>query len=208
MNKMIVIKEHSKVLFQGDSVTDCHRNRVDITSMGDSYVKTMHEYLRPFNIQVINKGIAGNKVNDLLDRYESDIKGLYPDCIFILIGVNDTWHNYPNQKDTKQFEEEYELLIVKIINDLKILPILLEPFIIGYNKKITCMREDLNEKIEAIKRLANKYQLEYISFKEEFDSILTEENYLDYTIEGIHLLDKGYEIISNKLISSIKIERL
>ena len=62
---MIKLKSNSVVLFQGDSVTDCHRNRDDIASMGDSYVKTMNEYLKKYNIQVINKGISGNKVDNL-----------------------------------------------------------------------------------------------------------------------------------------------
>ena len=71
---MIEIKKNSIVLFQGDSVTDCHRNRNDVKSMGESYVKLMNEYLNKFDIQVINKGIAGNKVNNLLERFDNDFK--------------------------------------------------------------------------------------------------------------------------------------
>lgn len=186
-------------------MTDCHRERDDIKSMGNSYVKEMYEYLSRFNIQVINKGIAGNKVNNLIERFEQDFKEVKPDYIFILIGVNDTWHDYPNQKSTEKFEEEYELLIAKIKEEMNIPIILLEPFIIGYNKEIICMSKDLEDKILSIKKLSNKYNLEYISFKEEFDSVLTKENYLEYTIEGIHLLDKGYKIMSDKLISNIEI---
>ncbi len=202
---MIEIKKNSIVLFQGDSVTDCHRDRNDAKSMGESYVKAMNEYLSRFEIQVINKGISGNKVNNLLERFDNDFKQVNPDCIFILIGVNDTWHDYPNQKTTKQFEEEYELLINKIQKEINVPIILLEPFIIGYNEEIICMQNDLEDKILSIKKLANKYNLEYISFKEEFNSVLTKENYLEYTIEGIHLLDKGYKIMSDKLIKNVEI---
>lgn len=202
---MISIKQNSVVLFQGDSVTDCHRDRNDITSMGESYVKGISEYLDKFNIQVINKGIAGNKVNNLLERFESDFKLIQPDYIFILIGVNDTWHDYPKQKSTKQFEEEYELLINKIQEEINVPIILLEPFIIGYNEEIICMQSDLNDKIKVIKELANKYHLDYLSFKDELNDVLTEDNYLEYTIEGIHLLDKGYQIMVDKLKSNIKI---
>ncbi len=202
---MIEIKKNSIVLFQGDSVTDCHRNRNDVKSMGESYVKLMNEYLNKFDIQVINKGIAGNKVNNLLERFDNDFKEVNPDYIFILIGVNDTWHDYPNQKTTKQFEEEYELLINKIQEEINVPIILLEPFIIGYNEEIICMQSDLEDKILAIKKLSNKYDLEYISFKYELNSVLTKENYLEYTIEGIHLLDKGYKIMFDKLIKNIEI---
>ena len=202
---MIKLKSNSVVLFQGDSVTDCHRNRDEIASMGDSYVKTMNEYLKKYNIQVINKGISGNKVDNLLERFDNDFKGVNPDYIFILIGVNDTWHDFPNQKDTVTFKKEYELLISKIKEEINVPIIILEPFIIGFNEEIICMKNDLDEKIQVIKELANKYDLEYISFTNEFNQLLTKDNYLEYTKEGIHLLDKGYEIISNKLISNIKI---
>ena len=67
------------------------------------------------------------------------------------------------------------------------------------------MKADLNDKIEAIKRLSNKYNLEYISFIDEFNETLTIDNYLEYTLEGIHLLDKGYKIMFDKLIKNIKI---
>lgn len=202
---MIKIRKNSVVLFQGDSVTDWHRNRTDIKSMGDSYVKEMNEYLSKFNITVINKGISGNKVNNLLERFEDDFKQIKPDYIFILIGVNDTWHDFPNQKTTEQFEKEYELLITKIKNEINVPIILLEPFIIGYNNEIICMQSDLDDKISSIKKLANKYNLEYLSFKEEFEKTLTKDNYLEYTLEGIHLLDNGYKIMSDKLISNIEI---
>ena len=203
---MITIKQNSKVLFQGDSVTDCHRDRNDINSLGNSYVKDVASFLSQYNIKSINKAISGNTVRDLLGRLEEDFFKINPDYIFILIGVNDTWHNYPKQKPSLVFYVEYELLLKKIKERLNVPVILLEPFIIGYNEEITCMEEDLNDKISYIKKLAEKYDCQYLSFKNEFNSILTKENYLEYTLEGIHLLEKGYQIMSQKLISNINIE--
>lgn len=204
---MISLKSNSIVLFQGDSVTDCHRDRNDEYSLGDSYVKEVSNYLKQYNIRSINKAIAGNKVNDLLDRFDNDFKNVKPDYIFLLIGVNDTWHNYPNQKDTKTFEQEYDLLLSKIKKEINVPVILLEPFIIGYNEEITIMKPDLKEKIEIIKSLSTKYNYEYISFEKELNEILTKDNYLEYTLEGIHLLEKGYKILSDKIISNIIIAK-
>lgn len=204
---MISLKSNSIVLFQGDSVTDCHRDRNDEYSLGDSYVKEVSNYLKQYNIRSINKAIAGNKVNDLLDRFDNDFKNVKPDYIFLLIGVNDTWHNYPNQKDTKTFEQEYDLLLSKIKKEINVPVILLEPFIIGYNEEITIMKPDLKEKIEIIKSLSTKYNYEYISFEKELNEILTKDNYLEYTLEGIHLLEKGYKILSDKIISNIIITK-
>ncbi|MBQ8293380.1 MAG: hypothetical protein IJX78_06265 [Bacilli bacterium] len=203
---MITIKKNTTILFQGDSVTDCYRDRTNDEHVGESYVKSIKEFLEPYNIKVVNRAIAGNKVNNLLDRFEKDFKDVKPDYIFILIGVNDTWHNYPNQKKGEIFEQEYDLLLTKINQEIKVPVILLEPFIVGYNQEITCMEDDLNDKINRIKELSKKYNTYYLSFKNEFNQKLNLENYLEYTIEGIHLLDKGYEIISEKIRENIVIK--
>lgn len=202
---MIEIKKNSKVLFEGDSVTDCNRNRDDITSLGNSYVKDVANYLKQYNITCYNKAISGSKVCDLIPRYNDSFKNLKPDYIFLMIGVNDTWHNFPNSLNTKTFENELDYILYQIKKQKKVKIILLEPFIIGYNEEITCMKDDLNDKIEAIKKIAKKYNCEYLSFKEQFEQVLTKDNYLEYTVEGIHLLEKGYEIISKKIIENIEI---
>ncbi len=203
---MINIKPNTKILFQGDSVTDCFRDRSDELSLGNSYVKEVAKFLETYNIQCINKAISGNKVNDLLNRFDKDFKGINADYIFILIGVNDTWHNYPNQKDTKLFKREYDLLLSKIEKEINVPVIILEPFIIGFNDEITIMKPDLSEKIKVIKELVNKYNYEYLSFEKEFSQLLNKNNYLQFTIEGIHLLESGYKILSDKILSNITVK--
>lgn len=112
--RKIAIKKNSIVLFQGDSVTDCHRNREDENDLGNSYVKYVNSYLKDFNIKVINKAISGNRVDHLLQRFDNDFKAVNPDYLFLLIGVNDTWHNFPNNKDDVTFYNEFDLLLTKI----------------------------------------------------------------------------------------------
>ena len=202
---MIKIKENSRVLFQGDSVTDCKRNRNDEFDLGGSYVKIVGEYLNKYNIQVFNRGISGNKVNDLLNRFQKDFVECKPDYIFILIGVNDTWHNFPNQKPTSVFKEEYELLLKKIKDEINVPVIILEPFIIGYKEEYTCMRPDLLTKIDETRKLAKKYNCEYIAFENDFATALIHEDEELYSREGIHPLDKGYKLMANKILNNIKI---
>lgn len=202
---MINIKENSIVLFQGDSVTDCNRNRNDEYDLGNSYVKIVGRYLKRHNVQVINRAISGNKVNDLLSRFEKDFVNCRPDYIFLLIGVNDTWHNYPNQKATSVFKEEYDLLLRKIKQEINVPVVILEPFIIGYKENYTCMRSDLLEKVDEIRKLAKKYNCEYIAFENDFATILIHEDEELYSREGIHPLEKGYKLMAKKIIKNIKI---
>ena len=46
--------------------------------------------------EVMNCGISGNRVVDLLARWKRDCLNLKPDVITILIGVNDVWHEFGN----------------------------------------------------------------------------------------------------------------
>jgi len=144
------IKKNSVLLFQGDSVTDCHRNRENDLELGDSFVPMIATELSKFNVKVINRAIAGNKVNDLLDRFDRDFKDVNPDSLVLLIGVNDTWHNYPNSKPDDVFEKEYDLLLSKIKNEMNCNVLLMEPFIMGYKEEYTVMRKDLLGKIEVL----------------------------------------------------------
>lgn len=202
---MIKIKKNSTILFQGDSVTDGGRNRNDENSLGNSYVKYVNDYLKENNIKIINRAISGNKVNDLIDRFQKDFVECKPDYIFILIGVNDTWHNYPNQKPTNIFKIEFELLLNKIKNEINVPVIILEPFIIGYKEQYTCMRGDLLTKVDEIRKLARKFNCEYITFENDFASILIHEDEELYSVEGIHPLEKGHKLIAEKIFNNIEI---
>ena len=203
--RKIAIKKNSIVLFQGDSVTDCHRNREDENDLGNSYVKYVNSYLKDFNIKVINKAISGNRVDHLLQRFDNDFKAVNPDYLFLLIGVNDTWHNFPNNKDDVTFYNEFDLLLTKISKEMNCNIILLEPFIIGYNKETTIMRKDLLGKIEIIRDLAKKYKCEYITFENDIAEILVSEDDAQYSLDGIHPFDITYQIMAKKIISKIDI---
>ena len=163
----MIIKPNSILLFQGDSVTDCYRDRLDDSKLGNSHVPMIYEYLKQYNIKVINRAIAGNRVDHLLNRFEKDFKQVNPDYLVLLIGVNDTWHDFPNQKTNEVFEKEFDLLLSKIKNEMNCDVLILEPFILGFKKEYIIMRDDLHQKIEIIKKISKKYNTEYLSFEHE-----------------------------------------
>ena len=204
----MILKQNSTLLFQGDSVTDCQRNRENDNEVGNSYVSIIKEYLSKYNIKVINRAIAGNRVDHLLNRFDKDFKEVNPDNLILLIGVNDTWHDYPNSKKTSVFEEQFELLISKIKQEMNCNIMILEPFILGFKQEYIIMRDDLNEKINVIKKITNKYNIEYLSFENDFNNLITKENEEEYSLEGIHPLPKGYQVMANKIISNLQIENL
>ena len=99
--KKVRMKKDAVILFQGDSITDAGRKKDDAgynTSavLGTGYAmlagaELLHK--KPSqNLKIYNRGISGNKVFQLAERWEKDCINLKPDVLSILIGVNDFWH--------------------------------------------------------------------------------------------------------------------
>jgi lysophospholipase L1-like esterase len=84
-----------KLLFIGDSITDCGR-LADPEGIGSGYVRIVRDWLWTKDPAsgpiVINRGISGNKIPDLQNRWERDVLELEPDLLSIYVGINDVWH--------------------------------------------------------------------------------------------------------------------
>ena len=113
------IKDDSLVLFQGDSITDCGRDRNNPDDLGNGYpllVASLFNALYPEkNVKFINRGISGNRVRNLKERWEEDCLALKPDYVSILIGINDCWRRYDNNDPTSSsdFERDYRYILRK-----------------------------------------------------------------------------------------------
>jgi lysophospholipase L1-like esterase len=82
-------------LFQGDSITDGNRTRNNdwnhVMGHGYQYIiasKLWYEFPAK-GFHFFNRGISGNKVPDLLARWQLDTLDLKPDLLSVLVGIND-----------------------------------------------------------------------------------------------------------------------
>lgn len=99
-----------RYLFQGDSITDTGRSDYqDLFSTGSGYVRLLEAELccNDKDCEVLNGGISGNRVLDLLARWKKDCLLAKPDVLTILIGVNDVWREFGDQSsvDAGLYEE-------------------------------------------------------------------------------------------------------
>jgi hypothetical protein len=97
--KFKLLKDQT-ILFQGDSITDAGRNKEDLTfnnakALGTGYAMIAAAQLMlkfaPLGLKIYNKGISGNKVFQLAERWEKDCIALKPYVICILMGFNEIW---------------------------------------------------------------------------------------------------------------------
>lgn len=83
----MLIKENQKVVFIGDSVTDADKNTSQ--PLGNGYVRYVYGLINSTypnaNIKIVNKGIGGNNVIDLKNRWEQDVFEESPDWLFLLV---------------------------------------------------------------------------------------------------------------------------
>jgi lysophospholipase L1-like esterase len=106
--KKIDLATGNTILFQGDSITDSGRSKSsngfnDTRSLGSGYAMLaaagLLEKYAPLDLKIYNKGISGNKVFQLADRWDTDCIDLKPDVLSVLIGVNDFWHKLDGNYD-------------------------------------------------------------------------------------------------------------
>lgn len=198
-----------RILFQGDSITDVHRNREREDSFGQGYACMVAGRLGcryPQKYKFFNKGISGNRVVDLYARWKIDCWNLKPDVISLLIGVNDVWHEIECQNgvDEQRFEKIYSMLIE---DTLECLPgvkfILMEPFVLhgtATDKAWDCFAAEVAKRQNAVKRIAAKYHLPLLLLQEKFDAALQQAPADYWLSDGVHPTAAGHSLIADAWI--------
>lgn len=192
-----------KLLFQGDSITDSNRDYADYHNLGNGYAKYASELLKErhpeIDFEFIDLGISGNQTKDLVDRLEKDFIEIQPDIVSILIGINDVWHYAAKDSqwlDNDIFEERYRTVLEAIKNKTNAKIMMLEPFLIPVEDK-NFFREDLNPKIDIIRKLAREYADVYLPTDGLLQSALIGNDPLTFARDGVHPTAKGAELIGN-----------
>ncbi|MDP2889405.1 MAG: GDSL-type esterase/lipase family protein, partial [Bacteroidota bacterium] len=114
------------ILFQGDSITDAGREKEKQLANSPGSFGSGYAFLAASGIlnehaskelKIYNRGISGNKVFQLADRWQKDCFDLRPNLLSILIGVNDIWHKlngkYNGTVDTYETDLRQLLKVTK-----------------------------------------------------------------------------------------------
>lgn len=197
-----------RIVFFGDSITDCGRDRTDMKSLGNGYVKILSDKLRPIypdtDIELINKGVSGDEVSDLLARVDVDVIALKPDAVVIMIGINNTLHQFKADKplDLKQFESDLKELLKRLKKE-GIVVIFLEPFLLPAPDKLR-MRKLFNEELAVVNKVALKTADEFVAYDEMFNGLCQTIPYTEYSPDGVHPTHRGSRLIADTAIKAIR----
>lgn len=201
-----------RILFQGDSITDCGRDWNNDAQLGRGYAYLVSAYLglkEPNKHTFINKGISGNRVVDLYARIKRDIINYAPDVMSILIGVNDVWHELddsPNGVDADKFFKIYSMLIEEVKEALPNVKIMiLEPFALKASStegNWEYFREETKKRANMSRKIAEKYNLPFIELQKHFDELSKDAPNSYWLGDGVHPTPAGHEFIKGEWLKA------
>lgn len=197
------------VLFQGDSITDADRDRTDSEPNVASALGRGYPYLiaaaelaeHPRNqLRFLNRGVSGNKIPDLAERWEADTLALAPDVLSVLMGVNDFWHRLlQGYTGTVQDYERGHLALLDSARarNPRLRIVVLEPFVLRTGAVDARWFPEFDERRAAAARVARAAHATFIPLQAMFDRLVRAAPPAYWAADGVHPTAAGHAAIAH-----------
>ena len=207
----MIIQPGSKLLFIGDSITDCDRARRVEGSLGNGYVSLVDGLISAtypgIGIRAINRGISGNTVRDLKARWQRDALDLGPDWLSIMIGINDVWRRFGTRAQLKEHVplDEYASTLEELVRDT--LPrlrglVLMTPYYIEPDRADP-MRKMMDEYGAVVRDLAGRYGAVCVDTQAAFDAVLEKVGSETLADDKVHPNLTGHFVIARAFLRAV-----
>ncbi len=205
------LSDKSVILFQGDSITDAGRNKNTEENanqqnmLGSGYpLFTAAQLLCNYpskDLRIYNRGISGNKVFQLQDRWEKDCLAIKPDVLSILIGVNDYWHTKSHGYDgtIETYAHDYKALLEDTKKRLPGVSLVIgEPFTVkGGSALDDSWYPAFDAYRETARQLAVEYDAIFVPYQSVFDKALEQAPSTYWSPDGVHPSMAGAQLMAN-----------
>jgi lysophospholipase L1-like esterase len=208
MKSSRALPANAVVLFQGDSITDCLRDRTrswpnDPAALGAGYAGRVAGDLLAAHAgagwRCLNRGISGDRVVDLLGRWRRDALAFQPDLVSVLVGVNDTWHEHltGNGIAVARYAELYRMLLqdTRAARPDCVL-VLGEPFALPGGEFKDEWIPELRERGAAVRRLAAEFGAVFVPYQEMFDAARKKHPDAELAADGVHPSPLGHRLMA------------
>jgi lysophospholipase L1-like esterase len=215
--KGIKLLKDQVILFQGDSITDSGRDKEDTGfntagNLGSGYAMLagaalLNKY-ETLNLKIYNKGISGNKVYQLAERWDKDCLELKPDVLSLLIGVNDIWHklngDYNGTADI--YRNDYKALLERTIKALpNVKLIICEPFAVKGVKAVDdTWYPEFYDYQKAAREIAKQFRATFIPFQSVYDEAQKRAPGSYWTGDGVHPTLAGAQLMAKAWMKAIE----
>lgn len=197
--------KEDRILFIGDSITDSER-QAEPEEIGDGYVRFVRDHFicqSPANAPVIvNKGIGGNRVTDLAERWEKDVLKEQPTVLSISIGINDVWRQLDSQGIDQILPGKFETVYRALLDQSSgIRLILMEPTIIEEDPQ-SKGNQMLKPYVDIVRKLAEEYGAVLVPVHQAFIGYLREGSEYKLTTDGVHMTSIGNMLMARTWLTA------
>ena len=212
------IAANSKLVFIGDSITDCERTRPVgeglFGAIGKGYVALVDATLGAVcpekNIRVVNMGCGGNTVRDLKNRWATDVIALKPDWLAVMIGINDVWRQFdlPKMTEIHVGPEEYAGTLDELVAKTRPLVkglVLLTPYYMEPNRQDK-MRARMDEYGRIVKKIATRHGTVFVDTQAAFDKVLKHIYPATLGWDRVHPTAVGHMVLARAFLAGIGLE--
>ncbi|HLO97755.1 MAG TPA: SGNH/GDSL hydrolase family protein [Fimbriimonas sp.] len=197
----------SKILFQGDSITDMNRGRDNDPNhlLGHSYAFLIAARASASNPELgqifVNRGVSGDRIANLAARWKTDALDLNPDVLSILVGINDILAG----TSIVDFERDYDALLSETKRKLpKVQLVVCEPFGLATGWRKDTWPESatrLRAMQKVVRELARKHKTIFVPLQSVFEGA-AKRAAPDYWIwDSIHPTYAGQQLIADEWLS-------
>lgn len=210
------LKNSHVILFQGDSITDAGRKRDAMDpniqgALGGGYAllaaaDLLNKYAAK-NLKIYNKGISGNKVYQLADRWQTDCLDLKPAVLSILIGVNDYWHKHNGNYDgtVEIYEKDFRALLKRTKEALPTVKLVIcEPFaVLGCKAVDGTWFPEFDRYRAAARKLSVEFDTIFIPYHDIFAKASKIAPPTYWTADGVHPSVAGAKLMADTWVKYV-----
>lgn len=215
--KYLLFDTGDTVLFQGDSITDAGREREkqlpnNPRSFGQGYAflaaSSLLNALPERRLTIYNRGISGNKVFQLADRWNTDCLDLQPDVVSILIGVNDYWHKRNGNYDgtIEVYERDYRALLERTTERLPgVKLVICQPFVVVNTAAVDkTWVEPMKQYQYVARQMADEFKALWVPFQTVFDEAVKYAPATYWTGDGVHPAMPGAQLMAEAWLRTVR----
>jgi lysophospholipase L1-like esterase len=210
-----LIRPGDTILFQGDSITDAGRKRDageanSPDAMGKGYTWLAASQLLvdmpDAKLRIFNRGISGDKVYQLADRWQADCLDIRPDVLSILVGVNDFAHVFKHgyEGTLEKYEADYHALIKRTKDALPEVRLVIgEPFILNVGLVDDTWIEPFAAYRAAARRVADEAGAAFVPYQTMFDAAAEIAPTAHWAADGIHPSANGAALMAHWWLKAV-----
>jgi lysophospholipase L1-like esterase len=213
------LHQGDRVLFLGDSITDAGGIGRDWSADafdGPGWLSRISRDVAAhpdLQLKLVNRGIGGNRVPDLLARLQTDVLDADPTVVVLYIGINDVWHTTSGAGTDEDAYTQGLAQLVRTLRDAGIRVLLCTPTVIGEKRDGENDLDDLLARYTAIsRRTATELDVPVCDLSTAFRTWLTRHNQGNVatgllTTDGVHLTDEGNRLLADTVVEAFGVDR-